>query len=78
MSDLSALTDDDLRQRMDRVLVKLQEVVKEMTPLLQPLAPYFKEAGHLREESEIILMEMRKRGIDSSYQPPQVEDSSSG
>lgn len=70
MSDLASLTDEDVKQRMDRALLKLQEIVDRMSPTLEQLAPLFKEAGHLREESEILLTEMRRRGIAASYEPP--------
>ncbi len=66
MRNLETVHDDDLKKRLDMILVKIHSIC-------QDLAPKVEQLGRHREEAAIIYDELFKRGVVPKYEPGVVE-----
>jgi hypothetical protein len=56
MADLTQVDTTELRNRLEFVMNELDKILKE-------IGPKVKQVGHLREETSILVEELRKRGM---------------
>lgn len=63
MSDFDVVQDEELKRRLDLVLVRLHAKCQE-------IAPHMEQIGKYREEAAVIYAELHRRGLVPEYQPP--------
>lgn len=56
MGDLDQVDTTELRNRLETIMYDLDAILRE-------IGPKIKKIGHLREESVVIIEELRKRGM---------------
>jgi hypothetical protein len=66
MADFKGTQDSELRARMEVVLGRLDGILKKIGPELIQI-------GHLREEAQLILTELRERGLIPKEAPKKDE-----